>query len=143
MPLASAICHLVNERKEPKKLERFTWALALLNIHPFFVWGPKKKQKKRTPQHVSFVYLLMFTNFHAKMKKVFLFSIRWSCFLGKSGCGFIFLFFWSLMQPLPCETWVVAKTCFVFQLLGHLSLSCVKCWGSKQLAGWKSGWCGL
>jgi len=50
MPLASAICHLVNERKEPKKLERFTWALALLNIHPFFVWGPsKKKNKKKEP----------------------------------------------------------------------------------------------
>jgi len=54
MPLASAICHLVNERKEPKKLERFTWALALLNIHPFFVWGPPKKNKKKNPSTCKF-----------------------------------------------------------------------------------------
>jgi len=132
-------------KKRTEKVGEVYLGTCSIKYSPLFRVGAiqKKKQKKRTPQHVSFVYLLMFTNFHAKMKKVFLFSIRWSCFLGKSGCGFIFLFFWSLMQPLPCETWVVAKTCFVFQLLAHLSLSCVKCWGSKQLAGWKSGWCGL
>lgn len=73
MPLASAICHLANEKNRAEKVGEVYLALALLNIHPFFVGQAKSKKKKEreTTQHVSFVYLLMFTNFHGKMKKVF------------------------------------------------------------------------